>query len=88
MLSMWKKFTSPYRHAPARISMARIDAGLAAGAQAEIQSPGLGGHRATSLVALRTPDGRVTDSWAIQGNIRSAHNFVASYNRKLASGRG
>ncbi len=84
---MLKKFTTPYRHAPAIVSMARIDAALAAGAQAEIQSPGRGGHRSVSLVTLRTLDGRVIDSWPLQGNIRSGHKFVAAYNRKLAGTR-
>jgi hypothetical protein len=80
---MLKKLTAPYRHAPAKISTARIDSGLTAGAQAEIQSPGRGGHGSTSLVSLRAPDGRVLDSWTVQGNVRSAHKFVAAYNRKL-----
>ena len=64
--------------------MARIDSALAQGAQAEIQSPGRGGYKSTSLVTLRKPDGVVVDSWTVQGNIRSAHKFVAAYNRKLA----
>jgi len=80
-MGLGKKLTAPYRHAPAVISMKRIDAALAIGAQAEIQSPGRGGYKSTSVVTLRTLDGRVVDSWTVQGNIRSAHRFVASYNR-------
>jgi hypothetical protein len=82
---MLKKLTAPYKHAPAIVSMDRIDAALAAGAQAEIQSPGRGGYKSTSLVTLKTPDGRLVDSWTVQGNVISAHKFVASYNRKLAT---
>ncbi len=81
---MLRKFTAPYRFTSALISMARIDEALALGAQAEIQSPGRGGHRSTSLVELKTPDGRVVDSWTVQGNVRRAHKFVVAYNRKLA----
>lgn len=82
---MLKKFTEPYKHAPAKVSTERIDAALEQGAQAEIQSSGRIGYKSTSLVTLRTLDGRVIDSWPVQGNVRSAHAFVASYNRTLAA---
>lgn len=82
---MFKKLTEPYKHAPAKVSIERIDAALEQGAQAEIQSSGRIGYKSTSLVTLRTLDGRVVDSWPVQGNVRSAHAFVASYNRTLAA---
>lgn len=83
---MFKKLTAPYRFAPAIVSMDRIDAALAQYAQAEIQSPGRGSIGSTSLVTLRRPsDNVVVDSWTVQGNIRSAHKFVAAYNRRLAA---
>lgn len=84
---MLKKFTGPYKHAPAIVSMQRVDAALAQGAQAEIQSPGRGGYKSVSIVQLRRADGTVLDSWTVQGNIRSAHKFVAAYNRRLAAMR-
>jgi hypothetical protein len=83
-MRMFKKLTSPYRFVSAFMRTSRIDGALAAGAQAEIQSPGRGGYKSTSLVSLRTPDGQVVDSWTVQGNVRRAHKFVVAYNRKLA----
>lgn len=80
---MFRKLATPYRLAPARVSMARIDAALAQGAQAEIQSPGRGGSRSVSIVTLRRPDGTIADQWTLQGNVRTGHRFVVAYNRKL-----
>lgn len=80
---MFKKFTSPYRFAPAIVSTRRIDGLLAQGAEAEIQSPGRGGYKSTSIVTFRA-DSRIVDQYTVQGNIRSAHKFVAAFNRKAA----
>ncbi len=82
---MLKKFSEPYRHAPARVSVERIDAALAARAQAELQSSGQRGLRSVDMVTFRTLDGRIVDQFPVSGHVASTAEFVASYNRKLAS---
>ena len=84
---MFKKLSEPYRFAPAKVSMDRIDAALEQGAQAEIQSPGHGNYKTLSMVTLKAPDGRIVDQWPLHGNINDGYKFVASYNRVLAARR-
>jgi hypothetical protein len=84
--AMFKKLTSPYRHAPAIISTARIDAALAQGAQAEFQSSGRRGYKAVDLVTFAV-DGRIVDQFPVSGHVASTAKFVAAYNRKLAAMR-
>jgi hypothetical protein len=78
---MLEKLSAPYKWAPARISMDRIDAALAQGAQAEFL-PGQG-RRTPAMVTLKRPDGMIVDQWTVQSNDRHTAKFVASYNAKL-----
>jgi hypothetical protein len=81
-----KKFTSPYRFAPAIVSTARIDAMLAQGAEAQIDSPGIRGYKSVSMITFRV-NGRVSDQFVVHGNVSSAHKFVAEFNRKVLGTR-
>ena len=84
---MFKKLTAPYKYAPARVSMERIDAALAAGAQAELASSGQRGLKAVDMVTFRTPDGRIVEQFPVSGHVAATHQFVASYNRTLTAMR-
>lgn len=77
-----KKLSGPYKWAPARISMERIDSALAQGAQASFQ-PGQG-RKAPAMVTLTVPGiGFIADQWTVQGNDRHVTKFVAAYNARL-----
>lgn len=81
---MLKKLQEPYRYAPAKISTGRIDALLAQGARAELQSSGRRGLKSVDLVTF-TVDGRVVDSFTVSGHVEATAKFVASYNRAVAA---
>lgn len=78
---MFKKPTAPYKYAPARMSMERIDAALAAGAQPDFASSRQRSLEAVNMVTFRTPDGRIVDQFPVSGYVAATHQFVASYNR-------
>lgn len=80
---MFKKFTAPYRYAPARISIARIDGLLTQGAQAELQSSGQRGLNAVDVVTFKVGD-RIVDQFPVSGHVASTAKFVAAFNRRAA----
>jgi hypothetical protein len=67
--------------------MERIDAALAAEAQAELTSSGQRGPKAVDIVTFQTMDGRIVDQFPVSGHVAATHQFVAAYNGTLAEMR-
>lgn len=83
---MLKKFTSPYRFAPAVISTGRIDDLIAQGAVAEVQGSGQRKLNSVDLVTF-TVDGRIMDQFTVHGHVSSTMKFVAEFNKAVREAR-
>ncbi len=83
---MLRKLTAPYKYAPARISMTRIDNAITQGAAAELQGSGRRGLKSVDLVTF-TVDGVIIDQFPVSGHVASTARFVASFNRTVAEQR-
>lgn len=83
---MLRKLQAPYRHAPARISVARIDQLIAQGAQASVQSSGRRGVNAVDLVTF-TVDGQIVDQFPVSGHAAATARFVTEFNQAVRNSR-
>lgn len=79
---MLKMLQSPYRYIPAYISAERIDALIAQGAVAELQSSGRRGLNSVDLVTFTRAD-QILDQIQVRGHTAQTTKFVIEFNKAV-----